>query len=201
MKRIALLLSVAIALVGVSTSIASAHYNEGHREACSKEGPQQNNPHCDHGGPSRAGDEGFTDGDAARDGHDNCPNHWNPDQKDSDGDGIGDACDRDRDGDGVRNAADNCPDTANKDQRDRDGDGVGDDCDSDANGNGSDDRVDRAVNKANDTAEEARGAAAAANEAAEQAAEEAAEEAESTADATKQRAERAARDVFEHLSD
>ncbi len=33
------------------------------------------------------------DGDGASDSDDNCPNLWNPDQRDSDGDGIGDVCD------------------------------------------------------------------------------------------------------------
>ena len=55
----------------------------------------------------------------------------NPDQRDTDGDGQGDACDSltDSDGDGVADSADNCPAVSNPDQRDTDGDGQGDVCD------------------------------------------------------------------------
>ncbi|XP_078664086.1 uncharacterized protein LOC144907154 [Branchiostoma floridae x Branchiostoma belcheri] len=60
---------------------------------------------------------------------DNCPGIHNPDQRDMDGDGKGDACDEDIDGDGVLNDQDNCPLIQNPDQIDSDGDGVGSMCD------------------------------------------------------------------------
>ena len=70
-----------------------------------------------------------TDGDGVDDSHDNCPTVPNPDQKDTNNNGIGDACDPDIDGDGVLNAVDNCPTVPNRDQHDDDGDGIGDACD------------------------------------------------------------------------
>ncbi len=85
------------------------------------------------------------DGDCWGDGCDNCPDRFNPDQKDTDCDGIGDACDncpnvansdqKDSDCDGIGDACDNCPFVANapvppnKTQMDTDGDGIGDACD------------------------------------------------------------------------
>ena len=59
-----------------------------------------------------------------------------PDQRDRDGDGLGDACDAclrgggsDPDRDGVCNESDNCPRFSNFNQSDLDEDGLGDVCD------------------------------------------------------------------------
>ena len=48
------------------------------------------------------------DGDGVCTPTDNCPNDANSNQLDTDGDGIGDACDPDKDGDGIPNASDAC---------------------------------------------------------------------------------------------
>ena len=73
------------------------------------------------------------DNDGVPNDTDNCPNVHNPEQTDTDGDGIGDACEEvttpDDDNDGVPNDEDNCPTMANPDQADADNDGVGDACD------------------------------------------------------------------------
>ncbi len=60
---------------------------------------------------------------AAHPKYDNCPDVWNPNQEDTDGDDVGDACD-------------NCPNDANPDQADADGDGIGDVCDDDDDNDG-----------------------------------------------------------------
>lgn len=82
-------------------------------------------------------------------GIDNCPEVYNPDQADSDEDGVGDACESppsepkpepkpepvpppgniDKDGDGVIDPNDNCPYTKNPSQEDFDKDGKGNLCD------------------------------------------------------------------------
>jgi len=70
---------------------------------------------------------------------DNCPFAYNPDQADTDNDGIGDACDEctDTDGDGYGDPGyaantcpeDYCPDSADVDNSNSDGDSYGDICD------------------------------------------------------------------------
>jgi hypothetical protein len=68
------------------------------------------------------------DGDGYKNEVDNCLNVFNPDQKDIDYNGRGDACD-DFDGDGVMNDVDNCARDFNRNQEDDDSDGIGNVCD------------------------------------------------------------------------
>lgn len=68
------------------------------------------------------------DGDGVADVHDNCVALSNPDQKDIDENGGGDACE-DFDRDRIMNEKDNCPNDPNVAQTDTDGDGTGDACD------------------------------------------------------------------------
>ncbi|MCB9544229.1 MAG: thrombospondin type 3 repeat-containing protein [Myxococcales bacterium] len=71
-----------------------------------------------------------------------CPDVPDPDQRDGDGDGVGDLC-ADDDGDGVIGHRDNCIAVPNPEQQDLDGDGVGDACDEDDDGDGVPDADDR----------------------------------------------------------
>ncbi len=71
---------------------------------------------------------GDVDGDEVGDAADNCPNHKNGSQLDSDFDGQGDACDTDDDGDGVPDTTDNCRLDSNPGQEDDDADGHGNAC-------------------------------------------------------------------------
>ena len=96
---------------------------------------------------------GDLDHDGVDDRTDNCLVVRNPDQRDSDGDGQGDACDvlNDGDGDGVVDERDNCPTVKNPDQRDSDGDGQGDACDAftDRDGDGVADQNDNCLTVSN----------------------------------------------------
>lgn len=128
-------------------------------------------PPTDGAGDSRpdGADDPDRDGDGVPDHLDNCPDVYNPDQRNSDGDSLGDACDNcpfntnpgqaDRDGDGVGDVCDNCPNVFNPDQRNSDSDAWGDACDNcthvfnpqqrDADGDGVGDLCDNCPHHAN----------------------------------------------------
>ncbi len=79
------------------------------------------------------------DVDLVPDGSDLCVYVADPDQLDTDGDHIGDACDDDDDNDGAADVVDNCRLLANADQANLDGDEFGDACDADVDGDGVND--------------------------------------------------------------
>lgn len=74
-----------------------------------------------------------TDTDQVADSIDNCP-AANPDQLNTDGDDLGNACDNDDDNDFDLDSADNCPIKMNPGQENLDRDTEGDICDSDIDG-------------------------------------------------------------------
>lgn len=74
------------------------------------------------------------DADGIPDETDICMDARDPEQLDTDNDGIGDACDIDKDNDDIPNDRDNCPIIANADQNNIDTDELGDICDDDIDG-------------------------------------------------------------------
>jgi uncharacterized repeat protein (TIGR01451 family) len=90
-----------------------------------------------------------TDTDGVFDAFDNCPAVANPDQKDADGDYVGDACELDRDTDGIIDDLDNCPTVANSDQADTNNNDIGDACESDSDTDGVIDALDNCPTVAN----------------------------------------------------
>lgn len=89
------------------------------------------------------------DEDGVLDDVDNCPVNANPDQTDSDHDGLGDVCDGDDDNDAVLDGSDNCRLVANPGQGNVDGDAWGDACDGDLDGDGFDNPLDNCPTAAN----------------------------------------------------
>lgn len=96
---------------------------------------QENNDAANEPEGERLGDvcDEDDDDDLVYDVFDNCQRVSNPDQLDSDRDGVGDVCDDD-DRDGLLDVHDLCPRVADAARLDLDGDGRGDACDPDIDG-------------------------------------------------------------------
>ncbi len=105
----------------------------------------------------RDGPLGDLDGDAVLNPADNCPSDANANQTDTDGDGMGDACDPDDDDDGVPDQSDNCPLIPNAAQTDLESDGIGDICDPDDDNDDVPDDLDNCPVDANPGQEDADG--------------------------------------------
>lgn len=84
---------------------------------------------CDEGGLPRGRARSYGLCARGESGRDNCPDHANPWQEDTDGDGDGDPCDPDDDDDTIPDATDRCDLVADPTNSDTDGDTVGDVCD------------------------------------------------------------------------
>jgi hypothetical protein len=69
------------------------------------------------------------DGDGVPNAIDKCQKDADPEQTDTDGDGLGDLCDDNDDNDKYPDAIDKCPTFASPNNSDSDGDGIGDPCD------------------------------------------------------------------------
>lgn len=114
------------------------------RNAFATVGLEQGDWDCD--GALDASDNDDDD-DAVMDWEDNCRQVYNPGQKDSNTDGIGDICQPDTDEDGIPDGSgsgfndDNCPDVKNPDQTDANFNGIGAACDPDEDDDFDDDGI------------------------------------------------------------
>lgn len=101
---------------------------------------------------------GDADEDGVADSEDNCPEVPNAEQVDTDGNGVGDACNdaEDADGDEFADALDNCPNEPNPGQEDADGNGVGDACNDAEDRDGDDfaDALDNCPDRSNPSQED-----------------------------------------------
>ena len=88
------------------------------------------------------------DNDWVEDSLDNCPNHYNPDQKDNNSDGKGNMC-SDVDTDGYLGYEDICPYLYNPKQYDINSNGIGDACEFDKDKDGIYDSIDNCVSFSN----------------------------------------------------